>query len=157
MEHEVWRIWMTKLEAGLITPLPASDSGSAAVWSSKRINPRPQSCLCLTWSGCPLNDDDDHDDELCTKAKIFVFTSVFVPILTYGHESWVKTERVKSRVPAAEMVFLRKVRGLFWLDKVKSIDIHHSLNIEQLLLRIERLQLRWHGHVTQMSHEQTAK
>ena len=28
-------------------PLPA-DSGSAAVWGSKRINPRPQSCLCLT-------------------------------------------------------------------------------------------------------------
>ena len=28
--------------------LPASDPGSAAVWCSKRINPRPQSCLCLT-------------------------------------------------------------------------------------------------------------
>ena len=26
----------------------ASDSGSAAIWGSKRINPRPQSCLCLT-------------------------------------------------------------------------------------------------------------
>ena len=39
---------MTKLDAGLITSLPASDSGSAAVWGSKRINPRPQSCLCLT-------------------------------------------------------------------------------------------------------------
>ena len=48
--------WMTKLDAGLITPLPASDS---AVWDSKRINPRPQFCLCLTWSGYPSNDDDD--------------------------------------------------------------------------------------------------
>ena len=38
--------------------LPASDSGSAAVRGSKRINPRPQSCLCLTWSGCPSNDND---------------------------------------------------------------------------------------------------
>ena len=38
--------------------------GSAAVWGSKRINPRPQFCLCLAWSGCPSNDDDD-DDELC--------------------------------------------------------------------------------------------
>ena len=34
-----------------MTSLPASDPGSAAVWGSKRINPRPQSCLCLTWSG----------------------------------------------------------------------------------------------------------
>ena len=42
---------MTKLDAGLMTSLPASDPGSAAVWGSKRINPRPQSCLCLTWSG----------------------------------------------------------------------------------------------------------
>ena len=59
MKHEVWRFWMRKLDAGLITSLPASDSGSAAVWGSKRINPRPQSCLCLTWSGYPSNDDDD--------------------------------------------------------------------------------------------------
>ena len=53
---------MTKLDAGLITSLPASDPGSAAVWGSKRINPRPQFCLCLAWSGCPSNDDDDDDD-----------------------------------------------------------------------------------------------
>ena len=51
MEHEVWRFWMTKLDAGLMTSLPASDPGSAAAWGSKRINFRPQSCLCLTWSG----------------------------------------------------------------------------------------------------------
>ena len=50
---------MTKLDAGLITSLPASDSGSAAIWGSKRINPRPQFCLCLAWNGCPSNDDDD--------------------------------------------------------------------------------------------------
>ena len=54
---------ITSLPAsGLITSLPASDSGSAAVWGSKRINPRPQSCLCLTWSRYPSNDDDDNDD-----------------------------------------------------------------------------------------------
>ena len=55
---------MTKLDAGLITSLPASDPGSAAVWGSKRINPRPQFCLCLAWSGCPSNDDDDDPDHI---------------------------------------------------------------------------------------------
>ena len=49
-----------KLDAGLMTSLPASDPGSAAVWGSKRINPRPQSCLCLTWSGYPSNDDETN-------------------------------------------------------------------------------------------------
>ena len=46
--------------------------------------------------------------KLCTKAKLFVFRSVFVPILTYGHECWVMTERVRFRVQAAEMVFCEK-------------------------------------------------
>ena len=55
---------MMKLDAGYITPLPASDSGSAAVWGSKRINPRPQFCLCLTWNGYPSNEDDDDEQSL---------------------------------------------------------------------------------------------
>ena len=31
--------WMTKLDAGLTTSMPASDPGSTAIWGSKRINP----------------------------------------------------------------------------------------------------------------------
>ena len=86
--------------------------------------------------------------ELNTRAKLFVFKSVFVPILTYGHECWVMSERVRFQVQAAEMGFLRKVRGLSLLDKVKSTDIRQSLNIEPLLLHKEQSQLRWYGHVT---------
>ena len=67
------------------------------------------------------------------------------------------TEKVRSQIQVVEMGFLQKVRGLFILEKVKSIDIRQSLIIEPLLLRIERLQLHWYGHVTRMSHEQTAK
>ena len=55
------------------------------------------------------------------------------------------------------MGFLRKVRGLSLLDKVRKIDIRQSLNIKPLLLHIEPLQLRWYGHVTRMSHERTVK
>ena len=75
--------------------------------------------------------------ELCAKAKLSVFRLIFTPILTYGHECWVMTKRVRSRVQAAERDFLRKVRSLFLLNKVKSTDICQSLNIEPLLLRIE--------------------
>ena len=67
------------------------------------------------------------------------------------------TERVTSRVQAAKMGFLQKVRSLSLLDKVKSTDICQSLNIEPLVLRHTiRSQLRSYGHVTRMSHEQTA-
>ena len=57
--------------------------------------------------------------ELFTTVKFSVFRSVFVPTLTYGRECWVMTERVRSRVQAAEIGFLRKVRGLSLLDRVK--------------------------------------
>ena len=66
-------------------------------------------------------------------------------------------EKVRSRVQAAEMGFLRKIVGLTLLDKVKSADIRESLNIKSLLLRLERSQLRWYGHVTRMSQEKQPK
>ena len=75
--------------------------------------------------------------DLCTKAKLSVFRLVFLPIITYGHECWVMTERVRSRIQAAEIGFLREIRGLSLLDKVKSTDIRQSL-IKSLLLHIEQ-------------------
>ena len=33
--------------------------------------------------------------ELCTRAKLFAFKSVFAPIFIYGDECWALTERVK--------------------------------------------------------------
>ena len=95
--------------------------------------------------------------ELCTRAKLSIFRSVYVPILTYGHECWILNEKVRSRVQAAEMGFLRRITGLTSLNKVKSADIRESLTIESLLVRLERSQPRWYGHVIRMPHERTAK
>ena len=49
--------------------------------------------------------------ELSNTAKLSVFKLVFVPILTYGHESWVMTERILFQVQAEVMGFLRRVHG----------------------------------------------
>ena len=67
------------------------------------------------------------------------------------------TERVRYRVQAAEMGFLQKFRGLSLPDKVKSTDICQSFNIESLLLRIEKLLLRWYIRMIRMSQERIAK
>ena len=66
-------------------------------------------------------------------------------------------EKVRSRIQAAEMGFLRRISGLTLLDKVKSANTRESLNIKSLLLRLERSQLRWYGHVTRMCQKRTAK
>ncbi|TWW62296.1 hypothetical protein D4764_04G0009430 [Takifugu flavidus] len=79
-----------------------------------------------------------------------IYRSIFVPTLTYGHELWVMTERTRSRVQAAEMSFLRRVAGLSLRDRVRSSAIREELGVESLLLRVERSQMRWLGHLVRM-------
>ena len=64
--------------------------------------------------------------ELSKKAKLSVFKAVFVPILTYGHESWVMTERMRSQVHASELRFLRRIEGVTLFNKVRSSEIRKS-------------------------------
>ncbi|TWW67452.1 R2DM Retrovirus-related Pol polyprotein from type II retrotransposable element [Takifugu flavidus] len=88
--------------------------------------------------------------ELSRKAKLSIYRSIFVPTLTYGHELWVMTERTRSRVQAAEMSFLRRVAGLSLRDRVRSSAIREELGVESLLLRVERSQMGWLGHLIRM-------
>ena len=67
------------------------------------------------------------------------------------------TKRIRSQVQAAEMRFLRKIEGLNLLHKLRNSQIRESLNVEPLLLRIERSQLRWFGHVSRMAQERFPK
>ncbi|KAK3556314.1 hypothetical protein QTP70_007118 [Hemibagrus guttatus] len=95
--------------------------------------------------------------ELSRKAKLSIYQSIYVPTLTYGHELWVMTERVRSRIQAAEMSFLRRVAGRSLRDRVRSSVTREELRVEPLLLHIERGQLRstWRG-VPGMPHQEEA-
>ena len=62
-----------------------------------------------------------------------------------------------SQVQASEMRCLRRIEGVTLFNKVRSSEIRKSLNIEPLLLRIERSQLRWFGHVSRMPQERLPK
>ena len=88
--------------------------------------------------------------ELSRKVKLSIYRSVFVPTLTYGHEQWVINKRMRSRVQAAEMGFLRRVARVFLRDRVRSSAICEGLGVEPLLLCVEKSQLRWFGHLMRM-------
>ncbi|TWW66924.1 hypothetical protein D4764_20G0009560 [Takifugu flavidus] len=88
--------------------------------------------------------------ELSQKAKLSIYWSIFVPTLTYSHERWVMTERTRSWVQAAEMSFLCRVAGLSLRDRVRRSAIREELGVEPLLLRVERSQMRWLGHLVRM-------
>ena len=95
--------------------------------------------------------------ELTKKAKLSIFKTAFVPILTDGHEFWVMTERMRSQVQASEMRFLQRIEGVTLFNKVRCPEIQKPLSIEPLLLLIERSQLSWFGHVSKMSQERLPK
>jgi len=78
--------------------------------------------------------------KLSNTAKLSVVKSVFVPILTYGHEFYVMTERALSQMQLEE-IFLQSVRGMTLRDKVRSCEIGEAVSVEPLL-RNESPQLR---------------
>ncbi|KAK3520189.1 hypothetical protein QTP70_017925 [Hemibagrus guttatus] len=89
-------------------------------------------------------------EELSWKAKLSIYQSIYVPTLTYGHELWVMTERIRSRIQEAEMSFLRRVVGRSLRDRVRSSVTREELGVQPLFLHIERGQLRWLGHLFRM-------
>ncbi len=52
------------------------------------------------------------------------------------------TARMRSRIPAAEMCFLRRELGISLRDRVRSKVIQERLRVELLLFCLERSQLR---------------
>ena len=67
------------------------------------------------------------------------------------------TERVRLQVQASEMRFSQRIEGVMLFNKVRSSEIRKSLNIEPLLFRIERSQLKWFGRVSRMPQERRPK
>ena len=95
--------------------------------------------------------------KLLKKVKLSILRTVFVPIFTHGHESCVITERVRSQVQASKMKSLQRIAGVALFSSVRSFEIRKSLNIDPLLFRIERSQLRWFGHANRIPRERLPK
>lgn len=49
-------------------------------------------------------------------AKLAIYQSIYVPALTYGHDLWVVTERMRSRIQASKISFPCRVAGLSLRD-----------------------------------------
>ena len=85
--------------------------------------------------------------EVSQNAKLSIYRSIYVPALTYRHELWVETERMRLWIEAAKRSFLHRVAGLSLRDKVMSSDLW----VELLLPHVEKCQLRWFRHLVRMS------
>lgn len=56
--------------------------------------------------------------ELSQRAKLSIYQSIYVPILTYGYTLWVVAERKILQIQVAKTGFLCRVAGLSLRDRV---------------------------------------
>ena len=61
------------------------------------------------------------------------------PQIMYGSETWTDNRRQNSQIQAAEMRFLRRVKGCTRLDRYRNEDIRQELNIYRLTQKIKKI------------------
>ena len=93
------------------------------------------------------------DRKIPEKAKILMYKMYYVPIVLYGAEAWTMTEREWSRLQAGEMKFLRAIKGKTRRDRIRNEDIRRELNMESMKEKVEKMRLRWFGHVKRMGED----
>ena len=73
------------------------------------------------------------------------------PILLYGAESWPLNTRAKSKLQGEEMRVLRATKGVTQRYRGRNLDVRREQRVEPLQGEMERIQLRWYGHVMRMA------
>ncbi|TWW73389.1 hypothetical protein D4764_15G0007830 [Takifugu flavidus] len=103
--------------------------------------------------------------ELSRKAKLLIYRSNYVPVLIYGHQRWVMTERTRSRIQAAEMSFLHRVAGLSLRDRLGWLGHLARMPSGRLPLEVFRTcptgrrprgrpRTRWRDYISRLAWEQ---
>jgi len=72
------------------------------------------------------------------------------PTLLYGSETWVTAKRDMTRLEAAEMRFLRSVKGYTRLDKMRSEVIRKELEISGIRDVRVKCKQNWINHLERM-------
>lgn len=95
--------------------------------------------------------------EVSLETKIKIFNSVYVPVLIYGCEAWTLNDRLKSRIQASEMKYLRATIGVTRRDRIRNEYIRERVKVTPILDKIEQRQLGWFGHLTRMTNTRGVK
>ena len=79
------------------------------------------------------------------------------PTLLYGSETWVTTKRDMTCLEAAEMRFLRSVKGYTRLDKIRSEVIRKELEISGIQDVRYKYKQNWINHLERMDNTRLPK
>ncbi|XP_044766741.1 uncharacterized protein LOC123322785 [Coccinella septempunctata] len=102
------------------------------------INSRLESTLKIYHA---MNENFLSRKEISRSTKMNVYKAIYRPILTFACESWVLDRRQRSRMQAMEMKYLRKVKEITRMHRVRNDLIREDIGIEPLQDFKEKRQL----------------
>ena len=86
-----------------------------------------------------------------------LYNVLAVPVVLYGSEAWTTTKLKEQRLRAAEMAFLRKIKGLTREDRVRNMTIRNELKITPLEDKVLSYKQKWREHVNRMPEERLSQ
>ena len=92
-----------------------------------------------------------------TDTQMKFYKVVARPTLLYGSETWVTTTRDMTGLEAAEMRFLRSVKGYTRLDKIRSEVIRKELEISGIQDVRLKYKQTWINHLERMDNTRLPK
>ena len=98
-----------------------------------------------------------HLKKTRTDTQMKFYKVVARPTLLYGGKTWVTTKRDMSCLEAAEMRFLRSVKGYTRLDKIRSEIIRKELEIPGIQDVRNKYKQNWINHFEKMDNNTLPK
>lgn len=93
---------------------------------------------------------------LSTRAKVKTFTTLVLPVLLHGCETWTLSDAHIQQLEGFVGRSLRTLLGLSWYDKVPYELIRHQCSMctqGPIAWHIRYRQLRWFGHIMRMDND----
>ena len=95
---------------------------------------------------------------LSMDAKKCLYEKVIVPTVTYGAETWSVREAERKRLDVFEMRCLRSMVGVTLMDRVRNEEVRERAGVSvPLSARVDRMTLRWFGHMERMEEGRIVK
>ncbi len=91
-----------------------------------------------------------HSKKVSIRAKLRLYHSLIIPILTYGAESWPLTAALTAKLEYVHQCHLRQILGVSWRDMVSHEAVHQRLGTISMDTHCRRQRLLWLGHVVRM-------
>ena len=98
-----------------------------------------------------------HLKKTRTDGQMKCYKVVARPSLLYGSETWVTTTGDMTRLEAAEMCFLRSVKGYKRLDKIRSEVIRKELEISGIQDVRSKHKQNWINHLERLDNTRLPK